>query len=138
VETAGGGGLGLSGWIFAALPIPLGSESDLGLAGPNGTPDIGALPAPAEPAGGVNCANALAGTIRASATKRASAGLRDIEVGLSRKQPSNDHVGRAFPGFQAACFQASAFQVIGFPWYPSRYGVGFGHRIRPNHGAITF
>jgi hypothetical protein len=60
--------------------MPLGSDSALGLAGPNGTPDIDELPAPAEPAGGVNCANALAGAIRASATKRTSAGLRDIEV----------------------------------------------------------
>ena len=60
--------------------MPLGSESALGLAGPNGTPDIDELPAPAEPAGGVNCANALAGTIKASATMRTSAGLRDIEV----------------------------------------------------------
>jgi hypothetical protein len=29
------------------------------LAGPNGTPLIGALPAPADPAGGVSCAYAL-------------------------------------------------------------------------------
>jgi hypothetical protein len=72
--------LGLSGGIFEALPMPLGSESALGLAGPNGTPDIDELPAPAEPAGGVNCANALAGAIRASAVKRISAGLRDIEI----------------------------------------------------------
>ena len=107
VETDGGGGLGLSGGIFAALPIPLGSESDLGLAGPNGTPDIGELPAPAEPAGGVNCANALAGTMRASATKRTSAGLRDIEVSLSRRPPSNDHVGRAFPASKSTAFASS-------------------------------
>jgi len=60
--------------------MPLGSESDLGLAGPNGTPDIAELPAPAEPAGGVNWANALAGTIKASATKRTSVGLADIEI----------------------------------------------------------
>src|SRR4029450_10096656 len=66
--------------MLAALPMPLGSESALGLAGPNGTPDIAELPAPAEPASGVNCANALAGAIRASAVKRTSAGLRDIEV----------------------------------------------------------
>jgi NADH-quinone oxidoreductase subunit J len=37
------------------------------------------LPAPAEPAGGVNCANAVAGAIKASAVKRTS-GLRNIEV----------------------------------------------------------
>jgi hypothetical protein len=60
--------------------MPLGSESALGLAGPNGTPDIAELPAPAEPAGGVNWANALAGTIKASATKRTSVGLLDIEI----------------------------------------------------------
>jgi hypothetical protein len=60
--------------------MPLGSESALGLAGPNGTPDIDELPAPAEPAGGVNCANALTGAIRTSAVKRTSAGLRDIEI----------------------------------------------------------
>ncbi len=44
-----------------ALPIPLGSDSTLGLAGPNGTPDIAELPAPADPAGGVSCALAVAG-----------------------------------------------------------------------------
>jgi hypothetical protein len=60
--------------------MPLGSESALGLAGPNGTPDIDELPAPAAPAGGVNCANALAGAIRARAVKRTSAGLQDIKV----------------------------------------------------------
>ena len=97
METGGGGGLGRSGGIFPALPMPLGSESDLGLAGPNGTPDIGELPAPAEPAGGVNCANALAGTIKASATNRTSARLRDIEVSISRGHSSNDQVGRGFP-----------------------------------------
>ena len=45
-----------SGGTLAALPMPLGSESTLGLAGPNGTPLIGELPAPADPAGGVSCA----------------------------------------------------------------------------------
>src|SRR5258705_1875723 len=68
--------------------MPLGSESALGLAGPNGTPDIDELPAPAEPAGGVNCANALAGAIRASATKRTSAGLRDIEISPGGTHPT--------------------------------------------------
>ena len=48
------------------MPMPLGSESALGLAGPNGTPDIDELPAPAEPAGGVNCANAPVGAIKAN------------------------------------------------------------------------
>ena len=62
--------MGLSGGTFEALPMPLGSESDLGLAGPNGTPDIAELPAPAEPAGGVNCANAPVGAVRASGNFR--------------------------------------------------------------------
>src|SRR4051794_41675813 len=72
--------LGRSGGTLAALPMPLGSESARGLAGPNGTPDIAELPAPAEPAGGVNCANALVGATRASPAKRTSDGLRNIEV----------------------------------------------------------
>ncbi len=38
--------------------MPLGSESALGFAGPYGTPLIGAMPAPADPAGGVSCAKA--------------------------------------------------------------------------------
>ena len=59
--------------------MPLGSDNALGLAGPNGTPEIAELPAPAEPAGGVNCANALAGAIRAKATRR-SAARRSIKV----------------------------------------------------------
>ena len=66
-----------------AFPIPLGSASALGLAGPNGTPLIGELPAPADPAGGVSCAKACAGAIRLpSARARTSAELRDIQ-GLS-------------------------------------------------------
>src|SRR5438034_487791 len=68
--------------------MPLGSDSALGLAGPNGTPDIAELPAPAEPAGGVNCANALAGVTNASATKRTGAGLRDIEVSPGGPHPT--------------------------------------------------
>jgi hypothetical protein len=61
--------------------MPLGSESTLGLAGPNGTPLIAELPAPADPAGGVSCAKAGAGKIRLpSAKTRASAELRDIRV----------------------------------------------------------
>jgi len=61
--------------------MPLGSESTLGLAGPNGTPLIAELPAPADPAGGVSCAKACAGTIRlASAKARTRAKLRDIRV----------------------------------------------------------
>ena len=45
-----------SGGTFEALRVPLGSLSTLGLAGPNGTPLIGVLPAPAVPAGGTSCA----------------------------------------------------------------------------------
>ena len=55
--TTGGGGVFVpTGGIFDALPMPLGSLSTLGLAGPNGTPLIAELPAPADPAGGVSCA----------------------------------------------------------------------------------
>lgn len=53
----GAGVLVPSGGSLDALPIPLGSLSTLGLAGPNGTPLMGELPAPAEPAGGVSCAS---------------------------------------------------------------------------------
>jgi len=112
--------------------MPLGSESALGLAGPNGTPDIDELPAPAEPAGGVNCANALAGATRASAVKRTSAGLQDIEVS-PEGNPCNDHMAPAFPRLQVVCFKSRFFFRR-----PSCCGVGVGARIRPNHGAITF
>jgi hypothetical protein len=50
-----------------ALPMPLGSLTTRGLAGSNGTPLIGELPAPADPAGGVSCPYALTG---AAAAKR--------------------------------------------------------------------
>ena len=77
--------------------MPLGSESALGLAGPNGTPLIGELPAPADPAGGGSCAKACADTIRLpSANTRTSAELRDIQ-GLSGGCTFNDDVGRGFP-----------------------------------------
>jgi hypothetical protein len=70
-----------SGGIREAFPMPLGSESALGLAGPNGTPLIGELPAPADPAGGVSCAKACEGTTRLpSAKARTSAELWDIQV----------------------------------------------------------
>ena len=70
-----------SGGTFEAFPMPLGSASTLGLAGPNGMPLIGVLPAPADPAGGVSCAKACAGRIRLpSAKARTSAELRDIQV----------------------------------------------------------
>jgi hypothetical protein len=106
--------------------MPLGSESALGLAGPNGTPDIDELPAPAEPAGGVNCANAFAGTIEASATKRTSAGLLDIE-GLSGRYSSTTMWCARSLGSRSS-----------LSCCPSGYGVGVGERIRPNRGAITF
>ncbi len=48
-----------SGGSFDAFNIPLGSLRTLGLAGPNGIPLIGVLPAPAAPAGGVNCASIM-------------------------------------------------------------------------------
>ncbi len=44
--------------------MPLGSLSTLGLAGPNGTPLIAELPAPADPAGGVICAYAPPGATK--------------------------------------------------------------------------
>jgi len=73
-----GGGVARGGGVFTALPMPLGSDSDLGLAGPNGTPEIAELPAPAVPAGGVNCANAPAGASRTDATNEMNARLRSI------------------------------------------------------------
>jgi hypothetical protein len=79
--------------MLEALPMPLGSESTLGLAGPNGTPLIAELPAPADPAGGVSCAKACVGTIsppsakmsakmsaKTGAKAKTSAELRDIQV----------------------------------------------------------
>jgi hypothetical protein len=79
--TVAAGELVRSGGTSEAFPMPLGSESTLGLAGPNGTPLIGELPAPADPAGGVSCAKACAGTIRLpSAKARISAELWDIQV----------------------------------------------------------
>jgi hypothetical protein len=82
--------------------MPLGSESTLGLAGPNGTPLIAELPAPADPAGGVSCAKACAGRNRLpSAKARTSAELRDIQVSPSGCT-FNDDLGRAFPQRKAA------------------------------------
>ena len=86
-----------SGGTFEAFPMPLGSESTLGLAGPNGTPLIGELPAPADPAGGVSCAKARAGRIRLpSAKARTSTELWDIQVSQGGCT-FNDDLGRAFP-----------------------------------------
>jgi hypothetical protein len=71
--------------------MPLGSESTLGLAGPNGTPLIAELPAPADPAGGVSCAKVCAGKIvLPSAKTRTSTELRDIEVSPGRCTFNND------------------------------------------------
>ena len=67
-----------SGGTLEALPMPLGSERALGLAGPNGTPLIGELPAPADPAGGVSCANDWPERYRLPSTARARAVMRDI------------------------------------------------------------
>ena len=58
--------------------MPLGSESDLGLAGPYGTPLIAEGPAPADPAGGVSCAKARPGTLRLTSMARTSAEVRNI------------------------------------------------------------
>src|SRR4051794_9448822 len=73
------------GGIRDALPMPLGSLSALGLAGPNGTPLIDELPAPADPAGGVSCANVSpcpnvrGDTIKLPSRRaRTTAELRDI------------------------------------------------------------
>ena len=55
-------------------------------------------PAPAEPAGGVSCADAVAGAVRPSTTRRISAGLRGIVV-RSRTASTVD-VGRRFPRLQ--------------------------------------
>jgi len=123
--------LGLSGGILAALPMPLGSESTLGFAGPNGTPDIGELPAPAEPAGGVNWANACAGANRKSVAKRTSAELQDIPVAPKALHPTIRQGARSL-----ACrwFRFLPCRYL----LPSSSGVGIGERIRPNQAAITF
>jgi hypothetical protein len=80
-ETTGVGGFVPSGGTLDALPMPLGSLSTLGLAGPNGTPLIGELPAPADPAGGVSCAYALAGAAKLPSSRAITkAEQRDIEI----------------------------------------------------------
>src|SRR5260221_10419228 len=76
--------------------MPLGSLSTLGWAGPNGTPLIAELPAPADPAGGVSCAYALAGATKLPSSRmRTSGKLRDIES--FRGWRSNDYVGVPIP-----------------------------------------
>jgi hypothetical protein len=90
-ETTGAGGFLPSGGILDALPMPLGSLSTLGLAGPNGTPLIGELPAPADPAGGVSCAYALPGATKLPSSRTiTSTELRNIEFFRSCK--SNHYV----------------------------------------------
>ena len=59
------------GGIREALPIPLGSPITLGLAGPYGIPLIAELPAPADPAGGGNCARAPTGIIKLPSSTKA-------------------------------------------------------------------
>jgi len=80
-ETIGGGGEFVrSGGTLDALPMPLGSLSTRGLAGPNGTPLIGELPAPADPAGGVSCPYAGASTAKLPSSRAITrAKQRDIE-----------------------------------------------------------
>lgn len=108
------------GGILDALPMPLGSLSALGLAGPNGTPLIAELPAPADPAGGVSCAYALAGATKLPSSRISTSGeLRDIEsfpklevqrlsgVPVPRRWRPNDYNGRRFPG---AILRASGAQ----------------------------
>jgi len=80
-ETTGVGGFLPSGGTFDALPMPLGSLSARGLAGPKGTPLIGELPAPADPAGGVSCPYTLAGAANVPSSRAITrAEQRDIET----------------------------------------------------------
>ena len=92
-ETTGVGGLLRSGGRLEAFPMPLGSDRTRGLAGPYGTPLIAELPAPADPAAGVSCAEACPGRYKLPSTASTSAVMRDM-------RPSwkfNDEVSRAFP-----------------------------------------
>jgi hypothetical protein len=80
--------------------MPLGSDSTLGLAGPAGMPEIAELPAPAEPAGGTNCAKAQDASGPADINEIAMAPT-SAEVLIIRSHSMgsvwNDDVGRAFP-----------------------------------------
>jgi hypothetical protein len=80
-DTTGAALLLPSGGMIEALPMPLGSLSTRGLAGPNGTPLIGELSAPADPAGGVSCAYALSSAMKSRMTT--STELRNIGLGYS-------------------------------------------------------
>jgi hypothetical protein len=84
--TTGAGVLLRSAGTLAALPMPLGSDALLGLAGPYGTPLIGALPAPADPAGGSACAKTCPGRTRLPSTARTNAVVRDM-ASLRELQP---------------------------------------------------
>src|ERR1700753_1881954 len=81
--------------------MPLGSDALLGLAGPEGTPPLGALPAPADPAGGSACAKACdetsPGRTRQPNTARANAIMRVIWTSAS----FNEEVSRVFPHTRA-------------------------------------
>ena len=92
-ETTGTGGLLRSGGRLEAFPMPLGSERTRGLAGPYGTPLIAELPVPADPAGGVSCANACPGRYRLPNTVSTSAVMRDMWPSWN----FNGDVSRAFP-----------------------------------------
>src|SRR5205823_13349053 len=92
-ESTGVGVLLRSGGKLEAFPMPLGSERDLGLAGPYGTPLIGDLPAPADPAGGVSCARACPGRHKPPSTARTSAVIRDIRFSVN----FNDETSRSSP-----------------------------------------
>src|SRR5271155_2204769 len=115
--------------------MPLGSESALGLAGPNGTPLIAELPAPADPAGGVSCARAGAGTIRPpSAKPSTSTELPNIEVSPGRtvdhdvsgseggcQQRAHATLARALSSSAASTSRSMSCgsSGLGSPWDPS-------------------
>ena len=103
MATADETGGGTTGDWRGAFPMPLGSKTALGFAGPAGTPLIAESPAHADPAGGVSCADAGAVEIRLpSAKRRANTKLRAIHIshdcgsnGTRRDQvPTRLHLGR--------------------------------------------
>ena len=74
-----------SAGVRAALPMPLGSYTVGLLAGPAGMPEIGELPAPADPAGGVSCASDGVGESATSKNTRTTA-PRSIDVSSREDQ----------------------------------------------------
>ena len=95
-----------TGGAREALPMPLGSPTTLGLAGPYGMPLIAELPAPADPAGGGNCAHALAGNMRLPSSRmRTSAEWLDIKS--PERCNSNPDVRRRFPVCSLPVFSRS-------------------------------